>query len=53
MIEVRPEAGDPARTRLTIDVRGKWTTPWVPMGLALAWLRYVMREHARRLREAM
>ena len=46
-------ATDDAHTRLTIDVRGKWTSPWIPVWLGMPWLRYVMAEHARLLRKAL
>ncbi len=41
------------RSRLTIDVRGKWTSRWIPAAVGLCWMRWVMREHARLLRKAL
>jgi len=43
--------GDSAlhRSRLTVSVRGKWTSPWVSRRLGMCWLRYVCYEHARLL----
>ena len=37
-------------SRLSVRVRGKWTTRWVPKRLGHWWFRYVCREHARLLR---
>ena len=42
---------DGAGSRLTVSVRGKWTTRWFPRWLGLRWIGYVSREHARMLRE--
>jgi hypothetical protein len=39
--------------RLTIDVRGKWTSCWIPAAVGRCWMRWVMREHARLLRKAL
>jgi hypothetical protein len=41
------------RTRLIIDVRGKWTCPWIPVWLGMLWLRWVMADHARLLRAGL
>ena len=40
-------------SRLTVSIRGKWTSRWLPRRLALFWIGYVSREHARMLRAAL
>jgi hypothetical protein len=40
-------------SRLTISIRGKWTSRLWPRWLGLPWVRYVSREHARMLRAAL
>lgn len=53
-IRVEPDAtGRASRARLTLTVRGKWTSGRVPRWLGRCWLRYVCREHARLLRAAL
>jgi len=49
------EIGDrmPPASRLTIEVRGKWTSRWIPAALGRWWLYCVCREHARLLRKAL
>ena len=46
-VDVEPVG--PQQTRLTVRVRGKWTTWLVPMCLVRLWLTWVVREHARLL----
>jgi len=41
------------RSRLTVCVRGKWTSPWVSRRFGMWWLRYVCYEHARLLRKML
>ncbi len=41
-----------AACRLVIDVRGKWTSPWIPPRMSAWWLCWVAGEHARLLRAA-
>lgn len=38
-------------TRLTVRIRGRWTSPWVPAALGQGWVWLVCREHARILRK--
>ena len=40
------------RTRLGIEVKGKWTARWIPRRVVRQWLLAVAREHARLLGEA-
>ncbi len=51
---VEPAApGGPAATRLTVGIRGKWTSRRLPRRAGLWWFRYVCREHARLLKAAL
>ena len=53
-IEVQPSAeSDETRSRLTIDVRGKWTSRVVPAAIGRWWVWLVCREHARLLRKGL
>ncbi len=40
-------------TRLTIHVRGRWTSRLVPVGLGRLWVWLVVREHVRLLRKGI
>ena len=40
----------PARSRLTVRVRGRWNSPIVPTWAGRLWVRFIGREHARLLR---
>ncbi len=40
-------------SRLTVSVRGKWTSPWASRRVGMWWLRYVCYEHARLLRKML
>lgn len=40
------------RSRLTVEIKGKWTSRWISGSVAQWWLRYVCREHARLLAAA-
>ena len=51
-IEAADDRGS-ALSRLTIEVRGKWTSRWIPATVARWWLYCVCREHARLLRKAL
>jgi hypothetical protein len=54
VFHVAVRSTDDARsTRLTIDVRGRWSSKLVPARVGMLWLGWVMREHARLLRAAM
>jgi hypothetical protein len=46
-------AGAATRTRLTIRVRGRWTSRLAPTWLGRTWVWLVCREHARLLRKAL
>lgn len=53
-VAIQPAAvGGDNRTRLVIEVRGKWTARWVPRLVRGWWLKYVFAEHARLLRAAL
>ena len=40
-------------SRLTIRVRGRWTSRLIPVWLGRQWIRLVCREHARLLRKGL
>ncbi|MDX1947232.1 MAG: hypothetical protein SFU86_17660 [Pirellulaceae bacterium] len=42
-----------SRSRLTIRVRGRWTSRLVPVGVGRLWVWLVCREHARLLRKGL
>jgi hypothetical protein len=46
IVAIEPEDG---KSRLTIRVRGRWTSRLVPVWLGRLWIRLVCREHARLL----
>lgn len=46
-------ADDPRQTRLSVQVRGRWTSRLVPVWLGMLWVWLVCREHARLLRKAL
>ena len=50
---VGPAAPGSGSTRLTVGIRGKWTSRRLPRWAALWWFRYVCREHARLLKAAL
>lgn len=53
-IRVQPaEAGSRHASRLTIAVRGKWTSRFVPVAIGRWWIWMVCREHARLLRKGL
>jgi hypothetical protein len=52
-ISVEPLPDKPQFSRLTIDVRGKWTSRLIPPWLGRIWVWYVSREHARLLRKGL
>lgn len=52
-VDVTPSPTDPASSRLTIQVKGKWTARWLPAPLIQLWLRTVCHLHARLLRVAL
>lgn len=39
--------------RLSVDVKGRWTTTWIPVRLGRAWVNYVHHEHLRLLTYAL
>ena len=39
--------------RLTVEVRGRWTTPFVPARIGMYWLRWVASDHARLLQKTI
>ena len=41
------------RSRARIEIRGKWTSRWIPVRVGCWWIRYVCAEHARLIRKAM
>lgn len=45
--------GKENHSRLTIGVKGKWTSPWVPAPLGRLWIWLVCSEHARLLRKGL
>jgi hypothetical protein len=47
------EPTTPGRSRLTIRVRGLWTSTRLPRSLGRVWFRFVSREHARMLSKAL
>jgi len=52
MIEIEPTA-ETQLLRLTIRVRGRWTSRLVPVWIGRWWILLVAREHARLLRKAL
>lgn len=40
-------------SKLTVCVRGKWTSSWASRRVGMWWLRYVMHEHARLLQKML
>jgi hypothetical protein len=56
MIQLQPlspaDAANPL-TRLTVQVRGRWTSRVAPAWLGKLWVRLVCREHARLLRKGL
>jgi hypothetical protein len=44
---------EPGGSRLTIRVRGRWTSRLIPVWLGRRWIRLVCREHARLLRKGL
>ena len=50
---IEPGAREGLATRLTVRVRGKWTSRWLPCWAGRCWVHYVSREHALMLREAL
>lgn len=56
MIQLQPlspaDAANP-RTRLTVHVRGRWTSRVAPAWLGRLWVKLVCREHARLLRKGL
>jgi hypothetical protein len=52
MVRVEPLPGG-SRSRLTIRVRGLWTSGIVPAWVGRQWIRLVCREHARLLRKGL
>jgi hypothetical protein len=52
-VAVDPLPGRAEQSRLTIAVRGKWTSPLVPAAIGRWWIWLVCREHARLLRKGL
>lgn len=53
-LELEPMALDGQEaTRLTITVRGRWSSRWIPVTLGRWWVYAVMCDHARLLRKAL
>lgn len=52
-VSLQAESGPAPRSRLTIVVRGKWTSAWIPVRLGCCWLKYVAAAHARLLAAAL
>lgn len=52
-VSVEPHRNNPERCRIVIEVRGKWTSRWIPRRLGHLWVWYVCRQHARLLRNAI
>ncbi|MBW3598491.1 MAG: SRPBCC family protein [Planctomycetes bacterium] len=52
-VSVEPLSEEPITTRLTITVRGKWSSRWIPITLGRRWVWLVTRDHARLIRKAM
>ena len=57
-VSVRPAGGAPLHvkpnsSKLTIRVRGKWTSTWIPAIVGRWWVLLVCREHGRLLRKAL
>ena len=50
MVAIEPEG---CHSKLTIRVRGRWTSRMVPVWLGRLWIRLVCREHARLLRKGL
>jgi hypothetical protein len=46
-----PAVNQQPRTRLSVRVTGTWTSGLIPRWLAIQWLSYVSRDHARMIRE--
>lgn len=46
-------AAGAAASRVRVEVRGKWTSRWIPVRWGAWWLRYVVHDHARLLRRAL
>ena len=56
ILEIEPgesPLGQPIRSRLTIRVRGRWTSRLAPVWLGRLWVWLVCREHARLLRKGL
>jgi hypothetical protein len=52
-IEVMPSrTGSPDRSRLRVQVRGRWTATWLPRWVRELWLHVVSAAHAHLLRAA-
>ena len=41
------------RSTLTIRIRGRWTSRWIPIAFGRLWVSWVCREHARLLSKAL
>ena len=55
-VAIEPLPGDSSqrpRCRLSICVRGKWTSRWIPVCLGRLWVQGICREHVRLLRQAL
>ncbi len=53
-IELEPVDGaERPLTRLTITVRGRWSSHWIPVTLGWWWVHAVACDHARLLRKAL
>lgn len=50
MVAIEPH---PHRSRLTIRIRGRWTSRFVPVWIGRLWIWLVCREHARLLRKGL
>jgi hypothetical protein len=50
---VRPSADGQPGSELSIEVRGKWTSRWIPPRFGRWWVHYVSCEHARLLSRAL
>jgi hypothetical protein len=55
-VQVEPLAGPestPVMSRLTVHVRGRWTSRLVPVWIGRLWIRLICLEHARLLRKGL
>jgi len=52
-VSIDPLPGDPSRSRLRIDVRGRWTSRWIPPWIGQHWVSQVCKDHARLLSKGL